>query len=69
MFYNKEKYKMAYKKIPPKFDRSNMAWKIRDLKAGRAVPLVKLCNWCHKKRVKHHHYLCDTCHFKKFGYK
>lgn len=52
------------KQIPPKFDRSNMPWKVREIKAGKIIPVVKKCIKCGAK-VKYHHVLCTKCWIEK----
>ena len=56
-------------KIPAKFDRTNFAYKVRDIQAGHVVPVVKTCDWCKKRPVKYHHFLCQSCWDKKYGKK
>lgn len=55
------------KRIPKNLDRNNFAWKIREIKAGKLIPAIKICDWCHHRPVKHHHFLCDICYSKKYN--
>jgi len=55
--------------IPPKFDRSNFPYKVNEIKNGGIKPVVKICVRCKKKIVKYHHFLCSSCHEKRYGRK
>ena len=32
---------------------------------GNNFRINKICSKCKKRKVKHHHYICDSCHQEK----